>query len=114
MITFFLDIVKLLIGIRHGIKNDVEFRILFFFLVTLLVGAILFYYRVEGWSIIDSLYFSVMTMSAIGYGDFVPTTTLSKTFTIIYALLSIGIFVALFKNCKNCSSSKKIKKGEAH
>jgi len=95
MITFFYDMIKLLVGIRHGIKNDVEFRILFFFLVTLLAGATLFYYREEGWSVIDSLYFSVMTMSTIGYGDFVPTTTLSKSFTIIFAILSIGIFVAL-------------------
>jgi len=95
MITFFYDIIKLLIGIRHGIKNDVEFRILLFFLITLLAGATLFYYREEGWSVIDSLYFSVMTMATIGYGDFVPTTTLSKLFTIIFALLSIGIFVAL-------------------
>ena len=95
MITFFYDVIKLLVGIRHGIKNDVEFRILLFFLVTLLAGATLFYYHEEDWSVIDSLYFSVMTMSTIGYGDFVPTTTLSKSFTIIFALLSIGIFVAL-------------------
>ncbi len=95
MITFFYDMLKLLIGIWHGIKTDEEFRILFVFLISLLAGAVLFYCRVEGWSVIDSLYFSVMTMSTIGYGDFVPTTTLSKSFTIIYALLSIGIFVAL-------------------
>jgi len=95
MITFFFDMVKLLVGIWHGVKEDIEFRILFVFLVTLLAGATLFYYSEEGWSVIDSLYFSVMTMSTIGYGDFVPTTTLSKTFTIIFAILSIGIFVAL-------------------
>ena len=95
MVTFFYDMIKLLVGIRHGIKNDVEFRILLFFLITLLAGATLFYYREEGWSVIDSLYFSVMTMSTIGHGDLVPTTTLSKMFTIIFALLSIGIFVAL-------------------
>lgn len=95
MITFFFDMIKLLDGIWHGVKEDVEFRILLFFLISLLAGATLFYYREEGWSVIDSLYFSVMTMSTIGYGDFVPTTTLSKTFTIIFALLSIGVFVAL-------------------
>jgi hypothetical protein len=86
MITFFYDMIKLLIGIRHGIKNDVDFRILFVFLVTLLAGATLFHYREEGWSIIDSLYFSVMTMSTIGYGDLVPTTALSKIFTIIFTI----------------------------
>jgi voltage-gated potassium channel Kch len=95
MITFFYDMIKLLVGIWHGVKYDDEFRILLFFLVTLLTGATFFYYHVEGWGVIDSLYFSVMTMSTIGYGDFVPTTTLSKSFTIIFALLSIGVFVAL-------------------
>jgi hypothetical protein len=82
-------------GIWHGIKYDEEFRILLFFLVSLLTGSTFFDYHVDGWSIIDSLYFSIMTMSTIGYGDFVPTTTLSKLFTIIFALLSIGTFVAL-------------------
>jgi voltage-gated potassium channel Kch len=63
--------------------------------MTLLAGATLFYFTTEGWSLIDSLYFSVMTMSTIGYGDLVPTTALSKIFTIIYSILSIGFFVAV-------------------
>ena len=36
-----------------------------------------------------------MTMSTIGYGDITPTTDLSKGFTIIYTMLSIGIFAAV-------------------
>jgi len=95
MITFFLDVMKLLTAIRHGMKQDVEFRILLFVLITLVAGATFFYSAVEGWSLIDSLYFSVMTMSTIGYGDFVPTTTWSKLFTVIFAILSIGFFVAV-------------------
>jgi hypothetical protein len=49
---------------------------------------------VEGWSVVDALYFCFMTMSTIGYGDLVPTTALSKIFTIVYSFLSIGLFVA--------------------
>ena len=95
MITFFIDMMKLLHAVMLGIKRDIEFRILLFFLLSLLVGATLFYYSVEGWSIIDALYFSVMTMSTIGYGDLVPTTTWSKLFTISFSILSIGFFVAV-------------------
>jgi len=95
MLTFFIDTMKLLLAVRRGLKQDVEFRILLFILLTLLTGATLFYYRVEGWSLIDSLYFSVMTMVTIGYGDFVPTTTLSKLFTILFAIMSIGLFVTV-------------------
>ena len=95
MITFFIDMVKLLHAVMISIKHDIEFRILLFFLFTLLVGATLFYSSVEGWSIIDALYFSVMTMSTIGYGDLVPTTTWSKSFTIIFSILSISFFAAV-------------------
>ncbi len=98
MITFFIDMVKLLHAVMISIKHDIEFRILLFLLLTLLVGATLFYSSVEGWSIIDALYFSVMTMSTIGYGDLVPTTTWSKLFTIIFSILSIGFFAAVIAN----------------
>ncbi len=95
MINLFINMLKLLHAIVDGIKNDQEFRILFFLLTTLLVSSTLFYSNVEGWSKIDALYFSVMTMSTIGYGDLVPTTDLSKMFTIIFTFLSVGIFVSL-------------------
>lgn len=95
MTSFFINLWRLLVATRHGIKDDPEFRALLILLLTLLAGATYFYWQVEGWSVIDSLYFSIMTMSTIGYGDFVPTTTFSKVFTIIFAILSIGIFVAV-------------------
>ena len=95
MISFFLNIWRLLVALWHGVKEDGEFRALLFLLITLLAGATYFYWQVEGWSIIDSLYFSIMTTSTIGYGDLVPTTDISKLFTIIFAILSIGVFVAV-------------------
>jgi len=95
MLGFFVNLYKLLRAVRHGIRLDEEFRVLLVVLLTLLGGATYFYWSVEGWSVIDALYFSVMTMSTIGYGDFTPTTTFSKIFTIIFAVLSIGVFVAV-------------------
>ena len=95
MISFFINVLKLLQAIVGGIKNDQEFRILLFLLITLLVGSTFFYSEIEGWSKIDALYFSVMTMSTIGYGDLVPTTDISKIFTIIFTFLSVGVFVSL-------------------
>jgi voltage-gated potassium channel Kch len=95
MISFFINVLKLIQSLFYGIKEDQEFRILLLLLVTLLIGSTLFYSQVEGWSKIDALYFSVMTMSTIGYGDLVPTTTLSKIFTIIFAFLSVGVFVGI-------------------
>lgn len=95
MFSFVIQLSKLLVAVLHGIKDDPEFRVLLLLMVTLLLGATIFYWRTEGWDIVDALYFSVMTMSTIGYGDIHPTTTLSKMFTIVFALLSIGIFAAV-------------------
>lgn len=95
MTTFFYNLYKLLRALWHGVKSDEDFRILLFILLTLLLGGSFFYWHIEGWGVLDSLYFCVMTMSTIGYGDFTPTTDLSKGFTIIYTLLSIGIFAGV-------------------
>ncbi|MBB5211962.1 potassium channel family protein [Microbulbifer hydrolyticus] len=95
MVSFLINIFKLLKAVVVGIKDDQEFRILLFLLVTMLIGSTFFYSGIEGWSKVDALYFSVMTMSTIGYGDLVPTTEYSKIFTIIFTFLSVGIFVSL-------------------
>ncbi len=94
MISFFITLFRLIKVIFLGIRNDKDFRFLFFFILILLCSATLFYSKIEHWSIIDALYFSVMTMSTVGYGDLFPTTDASKVFTIIFTFLSIGSFVA--------------------
>jgi hypothetical protein len=58
--------------------------------VYVLVGYI-FYNQEEGWGLIDSAYFAVLTITTVGYGDLVPTSDGSKVFTIIYAFLGIGL-----------------------
>ena len=68
-----------------------EFRILLLLsLATLLVGT-LFYHSAENWTWVDSFYFSSITLTTVGYGDLYPTTDLSKIFTVLYAILGIGI-----------------------
>lgn len=95
MISFVINILKFLKAMFVGIKNDKDFRVLLFLLLSLLIGSSIFYSEYEGWSLVDALYFSVMTMSTVGYGDLVPTNDISKIFTIIFTFLSVGIFVSL-------------------
>jgi voltage-gated potassium channel len=61
--------------------------------LTLLFGTF-FYARVEGWRLLDSLYFAVVTLTTIGYGDLTPATDAGKLFTIAYTLLGIGVIAA--------------------
>lgn len=52
------------------------------------------YHTVEGWSVLNSIYFISMTITTVGYGDVVPETELGKLFTVI--LVWVGISVAFF------------------
>jgi voltage-gated potassium channel len=64
-------------------------------LMTLLMGTLV-YHWLEGWTYMDALYFSVISLATIGYGDFVPTTDIAKGFTIVYVVNGIVILLALF------------------
>jgi len=61
--------------------------------IILLIG-MFFYRQVEGWSWLDALYFSVITLSTVGYGDLSPSTPEAKIFTMVYIVLGISIFVS--------------------
>lgn len=62
-------------------------------LILLLASGTLFYSRVEGWSAFDSLYFTVVTITTVGYGDLHPTNVLSKSFTMFLLFMGVGLGV---------------------
>lgn len=54
---------------------------------------VVFYHLVEKWSWFDSLWFTIITIATIGYGDFVPHTIPGKVFTMLYVFIGIGLFI---------------------
>ena len=52
------------------------------------------YHVLEDWSWIDSFYFSVVTLTTVGYGDLAPSTDASKLFTVGYLATGISLLGA--------------------
>jgi hypothetical protein len=48
----------------------------------------------EGWSLRDALYFSVQTLSTVGYGDLVPSHPASKLLCCVYILIGVSLISA--------------------
>ncbi|MFW5899002.1 MAG: potassium channel family protein [Jiangellaceae bacterium] len=71
-----------------------EGRVLAGLVAVQLTAGTIFYNLVEGWGWIDSLYFSVVTLATVGFGDFTPTTDVGKIFTVLFILNGVGILVA--------------------
>ncbi|TDR71602.1 potassium channel family protein [Paludibacterium purpuratum] len=59
-------------------------------LATLLAGT-LGYTLIEGWSVLDSLFMTVITLSTIGYGEVHPLDTGGRIFTILLIVLGTGV-----------------------
>ena len=53
-----------------------------------------FYHFVEGWMWLDAFYFTVITLTTIGYGDFTPKTDAGKLFTMVYVFIGLGILLS--------------------
>ena len=91
MVGLVLMLRRFLRAIRDAWKSDEAFRTLLALVVSLLVSATVFFTLVEGWSVLDSLYFSVTTLTTVGFGDPAPATAAGKIFTMVYIFVGLGV-----------------------
>lgn len=57
-----------------------------------------FFHFVEKWSWVDAYFFTVITISTVGYGNLVPATVLGKIATTVLIFLGIGILAAALEH----------------
>ena len=60
-------------------------------LVTLTLIGTFTYVLLEGWTPLDALYATIITMTTVGYGDLTPTTPAGRLFSIFFTLGAIGL-----------------------
>ncbi|GAB4434278.1 MAG: hypothetical protein Kow0031_15970 [Anaerolineae bacterium] len=74
---------------------DRRARPVFVYVAANIVVGTYLYHWLEGWGVLDSAYFVIITLTTIGYGDFSPSTPLTKILTIFYALNGVAILLML-------------------
>ena len=78
-----------------AVLRDDETRALPFIALGLLVFGTVFYWRAEVWTLIESLYFSFVALTTVGFGDLAPTSDLVRAVTLVYILVGVGVLLAL-------------------
>ena len=82
--------------IIRDIWDDPKTRPVFIWTALVLILGTIFFHVAEGWSWVDSLYYCVITLATVGFGDLAPTTDLTKLVTVFYIINGLGVLVAFF------------------
>jgi Ion channel len=67
----------------------------------------------EDWMIIEALYFCIVTLATVGYGDLTPTSAGTQIFTIVYILTGFGLLAALLTSVAQQYPRQKAEGGAA-
>ena len=80
--------------------DPIRFRLTIYLIIffALLAGGTAGFKILEDRSWTDSLYFIVVTMATVGYGDVHPVTTAGKFFAIFLIILGVSTFLGVFAN----------------
>jgi Ion channel len=86
-------------GTPIGVWDQYAYRILSVAAFGIVAVGTVVYHFLEDWSWVDSLYFSVVAGTTVGFGDLVPTTDAAKLFTVLYILLAVSV-IATYLNVR--------------
>jgi len=94
MASLLIGLARFWSAIRQAWR-DPTFRTLTALTASLLLVGMWVFHQVEGWSYLDSFYYSAVTAATVGFGDFTPKTPAGKLLTVFYMFCGIGLLVAL-------------------
>lgn len=93
MISFLLSLKRFLVAFFRIVKEPFSKSVLIT-LVAILLSGTMFYKGVEGWSLLNSFYFSFISLIPTGVSTgLTPTTILGKWFTMIYLVIGTGVML---------------------
>ncbi|UWQ89596.1 potassium channel family protein [Aliisedimentitalea scapharcae] len=76
-------------------------------LIAVVLSGTIFFRLVEGWTWLDSYFFTVITISTVGYGELVPATALGKIGTTFLIFGGLGVFAVAIREFANFHMQKR-------
>lgn len=74
----------------------IKIELVFIIIFSLIAIGTMVFHLIEDIGWFDSFYFTVATVTTVGYGDFVPVTHAGKIFAAFYMLINIPILLFAF------------------
>jgi len=90
------------------------YRYLLVLALLALASGTFFYHLVEKLSWVDAYYFSVITLSTVGYGDITPHTATEKIFTTVYIFIGVGIITTFITTAARTRQERRLKRRTDH
>ena len=78
----------------NTVQNALRFKWVLLTALSVIATGTVFYHYFMPLKWIDAVYFSVITITTVGYGDIHPVNDPTKIFTIFYVLIGVGIIAA--------------------
>jgi len=78
------------------VLSTVKLRIAFSFLLSITLAGTFGYHFLEGWSLANSFYATIVTLGTVGFGDFYPITPVGKCFAIFLIVFGVGTMAYTF------------------
>jgi len=64
--------------------------------VVIIIIGVIGYGRLLNLTPLDSMYFTVVTLGSVGYGDIYPNTPEAKAFTVLFIIVGVSVFIYAF------------------
>lgn len=93
---------------KQSINDALKFKWVLLAAVSVIATGTVFYHYFMPLKWLDAVYFSVITITTVGYGDIHPTNDITKIFTIFYVLIGVGIIAASLNILVRIAAQKRL------